>query len=154
MTQPAELPETDVPPNDMDAEGIVLSWSLEHGAVDGLLPVHFYADANRRVYEAILGVLEAGEPLDCVAVARWLRDRGRLLQVGGTPYIGLLAHSIPATANVLSHAAAVREMYRRRVLADAALRLRVEIRSGECPSGEVWERFKQICLDITSDMTT
>lgn len=149
MTQPAELP-ADLPPQDVDAEGVVLSWSLEHGAVDGLLPVHFYADANRRVYEAILGVLEVGEPLDCVAVARWLRDRGRLLQVGGTPYIGLLAHSIPATANVLSHAAAVREMYRRRVLSDALLRLRLEIRSGETGSAEAWMRLKGICDELTS----
>jgi replicative DNA helicase len=154
MTQPAEsFDEADAPPHDLDAEGLVLSWSLEHGAVPGLLPEHFYSHANQRVYEVILLIAERGEPLDVVAVARELRALGRYQQVGGSRYVGMLASCIPATANVESHAAAIRELYRRRVLSDALLKLRVELRQGVTTSSAAWARCKAICEEMTAGVS-
>src|SRR6185295_12412424 len=59
-----------IAPHDTDAEGILLSHALEHGAIDGLLPKHFYSDANSRIYEAIRMLQVRGEPVDVVAVKR------------------------------------------------------------------------------------
>src|SRR5450432_2868512 len=99
--QPAEPPRLEpmpgrVPPSDLDAEAAVLSATLlDSDAFDAvqeiLQPLHFYADANRRIYEAILELQSASKPVDIVSVAGYLRDKGRLEQIGGTPYLAQLA---------------------------------------------------------------
>ena len=111
-----------VPPHDLDAEAAVLSAILlDTDAFDRvqetLAPEHFYADANRRVYEAVLDLKSAvGQPVDIVSVANWLRDRSRLAQVGGTPYLAQLADATPAVAHVENHARIIREKWRTRQL--------------------------------------
>src|SRR5262245_48946643 len=95
-----ELPELRptagrVPPHDLDAEAAVLSAVLLSGESfdsvnDVLAAEHFYSDANRRIYEAIIDLQSTGKPVDVVTVATWLRDRERLQQVGGTPYLAQL----------------------------------------------------------------
>lgn len=110
-----------VPPNDLDAEAAVLSSILlDPGAFDAvqelLRPEHFYADANRRIFEAVLELSSAGRPVDVVSVAGFLRDRNRLEQIGGTPYLAQLADATPAVAHVGAHALVVREKWRLRQL--------------------------------------
>ena len=100
-----------VPPSDLDAEAIVLSAILlTPEALDQvafLEAKHFYADANARIFMAMQALRETGQPIDIVAVAGYLRDRERLQQVGGTPYLAQLADATPATANVETHARTV-----------------------------------------------
>jgi replicative DNA helicase len=110
-----------VPPNDLDAEAAVLSAILlDSSAFDQvqeyLLPDHFYADANRRIFEAVLELQNSGRPVDVVSVAGFLRDRNRLEQIGGTPYLAQLADATPAVAHIAAHAQAVREKWRLRQL--------------------------------------
>lgn len=81
-----------------------------------LRPPHFYAEANRRVYEAIIDLVAARKAVDVVSVAGWLRDHERLQQVGGTPYLAQLTDATPAVANVETHARVVREKWRLRQL--------------------------------------
>ncbi len=139
------VPAEAILPADMDAEGVILSYALEVGPIGGLLPQHFYADAHRYIYEAVQTIAARGEPLDVVAAARELRANGRLEQVGGHPYLCQLITHTPAAANVLSHAAAVRELYRRRVLAGACEALRTELQHGAVTSQGAWTRFKELC---------
>ncbi|HVR19583.1 MAG TPA: DnaB-like helicase N-terminal domain-containing protein, partial [Polyangiaceae bacterium] len=107
-----------IPPHDLDAEAAVLSAVLlDADAFDRvqetLAPEHFYADANRRVYEAVLDLKSStGQPVDIVSVANWLRDRGRLAQIGGTPYLAQLADATPAVAHVENHGRIIREKWR------------------------------------------
>lgn len=122
----ARIPESQAayartPPSDLDAEAAVLSSILlDPGAFDTvqdqLRPEHFYADANRRIYEAVLELSSAGRPVDVVSVAGFLRDRNRLEQIGGTPYLAQLADATPAVAHVEAHAQVVREKWRLRQL--------------------------------------
>jgi replicative DNA helicase len=111
-----------VPPHDLDAEAAVLSAILlDADAFDRvqetLAPEHFYADANRRVYEAVLDLKGAvGQPVDIVSVASWLKDRNRLAQIGGTPYLAQLADATPAVAHIENHARIIREKWRTRQL--------------------------------------
>ena len=121
-----------VPPNDLDAEAAVLSAVLlEPDAFDRvqetLAPEHFYADANRRIFEAILDLKSmSGQPVDIVSVAAWLRDRNRLQQVGGTPYLAQLADATPAVAHVENHARMIREKWRLRQLISTCQRVTAE----------------------------
>jgi replicative DNA helicase len=120
-----------VPPSDLDAEGAVLSACLlERDAVDKcaelLKPEHFYSEANRRIYEAILALAASGKPVDLVTVAGALRDAGRLAQVGGSPYLAMVQDSTPSVANVETHAATVRAKARLREMAATCSRLAAE----------------------------
>jgi len=128
-----------VPPHDLDAEAAVLSAVLltneAFDEVSDLLHAeHFYSDANRRIFEAITELQSAGRPVDVVSVATWLRDRERLQQVGGTPYLAQLTDAIPAVAHVAAHARVVREKWRVRQLISTCQRLAAE-GYGDC--GEV-----------------
>lgn len=109
-----------VPPSDLDSEAAVLSACLldPRECVDDLRallhPQHFYADANRRIYEAVLELDSEGKPVDAVLVAGRLRDQNRLQQVGGTPYIAQLSDATPAVAHVVDHAKVIVEKARQR----------------------------------------
>ena len=115
------FPAGRVPPNDLDAEAAVLSACLhdqEREVLDEtrqiLTPRHFYAHANATIFEAMLSLDAEGQPTDVVTVASWLRDRGRLTQIGGTPYLAQLSDATPAVAHVAAHARLVAGKARQR----------------------------------------
>jgi replicative DNA helicase len=54
--------------------------------------------------------------VDVVTVAGWLRDRGLLQQIGGTPYLAQLTDAIPTIAHVEAHGRAVQSKFRLRRL--------------------------------------
>jgi len=110
-----------IPPSDLDAEAAVLSAALlDSTTIEVARSIvsaeHFYADANRRIFEAIIELTEAGQPADVVSVAGLLRDTGRIEQIGGTPYLFQIADATPSVANVATHAQRVHEKLRLRQL--------------------------------------
>lgn len=120
-----------VPPHDLDAEAAVLSAILlSHEALDRVIeilkPEHYYSDANGRIYEAAVALLLAGTPVDIVSVASYLRDRERLLHVGGPAYLAQLADATPAVAHVAAHAQTVYEKWRLRALIATCQRVAAE----------------------------
>jgi len=129
---PALRPEGGrVPPHDLDTEAAVLSAILlssdSFDQVGDVLRIeHFYSDANRRIYEAIVDLQTTNRPVDVVSVATWLRDREMLQQVGGTPYLAQLTDAIPAVAHVGAHARVVREKWRVRQLIATCQRFAAE----------------------------
>lgn len=139
--EPLRPSEGRVPPQDLDAEAAVLSSILLRQEVfdevqDIIQPEHFYSDANRRIYEAILDLSRADKVIDLVNVASWLRSRERLEQVGGTVYLAELTDATPAVANVQSYATTVRERARLRQLISVCQKYAAE-GYGDC--GEVQE---------------
>lgn len=98
-----------VPASDLDCEAAVLSACLlsqdAYDRVQAILQAkHFYADANRRIYEVIAELNGTGRPVDIVTVASVLRDRDRLQQIGGSPYLAQLSDATPAVAHIEHHA--------------------------------------------------
>jgi replicative DNA helicase len=150
-----------VPPSDLDAEAAVLSAvMLSSDAFDEvqevLQPEHFYAEANRRVYEAVLELNNVGRPVDSVSVASWLKDRERLAQVGGTAYILQLSDATPAVAHVAEHARVIREKWRLRQLIGTCQRFAAE-GYGDCGEVQAFiDQAEQAVFDIgrTADGTS
>jgi replicative DNA helicase len=110
-----------VPPHDLDAEAAVLSAvMLAQEAFDRvaefLRPEHFYSGANQRIFEAVLALQNDSHPVDVVTVAGWLRDRGLLQQIGGTPYLAQITDAIPTIAHVETHGRTVQAKHRLRRL--------------------------------------
>jgi replicative DNA helicase len=128
-----ELPSPDgrIPPNDLDAEAAILSAILiDPSAIDKVLQFlraeHFYSEAHRRIFEAALELREKGQPVDYIQVSSYLRDRERLQQVGGMPFLTELLNVAPALANVEAYAETVFEKSRVRQIILAAQRVVAE----------------------------
>jgi replicative DNA helicase len=110
-----------VPPHDLDAEAAVLSAvMLDPSALDRVLEFlkadHFYSEAHRRIFEASLELKQSGKPVDVVQVGSWLKDRERLEQVGGAPYLTEVLNAAPVIANVASYGRIIHEKWRVRQL--------------------------------------
>lgn len=140
-SEPLELRPSEgrVPPHDLGAEAAVLSAALlSNEAFDQvnelLLSEHFYSQQNRLIYEAIAELQRQHSVVDVVRVAGWLRDRGRLEQVGGTPYLAQLTDATPAVAHAPEHARVIREKYRLRQLIATCQKFAAE---GYVEAGEV-----------------
>ncbi len=124
-----------VPPSDLDTEGAVLSAILLDASRlpavrEVLRPADFFAPANRRIYEAILALYDAGSPIDIKLVAGFLRDNGQLQQVGGSPYLAQLSDATPAIAHVVDHALRVRQVAAIGRIVEVAQRTAIEGTSG------------------------
>ncbi|MFX6230783.1 DnaB-like helicase N-terminal domain-containing protein, partial [Acinetobacter baumannii] len=72
-----------LPPQNRDAERSVLGSMLrENDAIDLILSTyslqadHFYADAHRKIYEAMLALYDNSSPVDLVTLADELKRRG------------------------------------------------------------------------------
>jgi len=72
-------------------------------------PEDFYWTAHRLIYQAILGVADAGLPVDYLTVTRWLKERGELDNAGGVTFITGLYHELAASTNARHYARVVRE---------------------------------------------
>ena len=133
-----------VPSANLDAEAAVICACLlddSKRALDDtrnvLSAADFYADANRRIYEAILQLDAEGKPFDAVTVAQRLRDQNRLAQVGGMPYLAQLSDATPAVAPGGEHARIVADKARPRRGVAVAQRL-VAAGYGEQPDVGKW----------------
>jgi replicative DNA helicase len=128
----ADLSPSDgrVPPNDLDAEAVVLSDVFLLGTtakVNRILkPWHFFADANRHVYAAQLAVELEGKPIDTSTVKAYLADNQNLQRVGGVPYLIQIADATPATANAEAHAERIVEKWRVRQMILTAQKIAAE----------------------------
>ncbi len=103
-----------VPPQAVEVEKAILgAMLLEHGAIpraiEVLVPDAFYRPEHERIYQAALGLFEAGSPVDIITLAEELRQREQLDAVGGAPYLAELADGVASAANVEYHARIVSE---------------------------------------------
>lgn len=92
-----------IPPHDVDAEGAVISAAILNpialsAIVDLLRPEHFFSEAHRRIFEAVLSLRVDEKPIDIVSVLSTLRTNGRVEQVGGREYLVQVVDSAPAIA--------------------------------------------------------
>ena len=120
------------PVHDLGAEAAVLSSAmLSRDAlveVRSVLPAPeaFYADAHRRVWQAVCAIDDAGDVADVVTVAGELQRAGRLESVGGAAYLAQLADATPAVAHVEAHARLVLDLWRQRRMVAECQRIAAE----------------------------
>lgn len=141
-----------VPPNDLEAEesviGAVLMSELAHDALDLLSPFDFYRPAHEHIWNAILDVREAGQPIDAVTVMGKLREYGILDDVGGAPYLHTLVVSTPTAANATHYAKIVLECSKRRAIIRACTLVVQEAYGGEAGSDVLLEKLTQGTLAV------
>ncbi len=114
-----------IPPQALEAEQSVLgSMIIEkeaiYTAVELLRGQDFYRTAHQKIYEAILGISEKGEPVDLVTLSDELQRLHCLEEVGGMSYLITLANAVPTAANIQYYASIVKEKSTLRSLINTA----------------------------------
>jgi replicative DNA helicase len=116
------------PPQDLDAEMAVIGCAFLSPATvaaaeeEGLRPEDFYRDGHRVLWDAVLTLEGAGEPIDVLTVRAWLEANGALEAAGGRAAVELASSAVPYASNVRGYAKAVRHQAVRRRRMEAAYR--------------------------------
>jgi replicative DNA helicase len=114
-----------LPPQAPDLEEAVLgALMLEKNAltavIEFLRPEHFYSEAHKIIYEAIVDLFKASEPVDMRTVVQQLRKNAKLELVDGAYKIAELTSKVSSAANIEYHARIVIEMAIKRNLIEIA----------------------------------
>jgi replicative DNA helicase len=113
-SSPPPIVPTRVPPANLRAEesvlgAMLLSREAIAEVVESLDPDHFYKPAHGHLYDAIMGLYGAGQPVDVVTVAEELQRAGLLDDIGGPSLLLELQASTPAISNAAHYAKIVEE---------------------------------------------
>ena len=113
-----------VPPSNLDAEESVLGAAMisadaVNTVMDHLDPADFYKPAHQLIFEAIVELFDANQPVDAVTVSDSLRRREQLDRMGGIAYLTGLIDRVPTASNVDYYATIVEENSQRRRLLEA-----------------------------------
>jgi len=110
-----------LPPQAPDLEEAVLgALMLEKNALTSVIEYlkaeHFYSEAHKSIYAAIVELFSNTEPVDMRTVVSQLRKSGTLELAGGAYYIAELTSKVSSAANIEYHARIVIEMAIKREL--------------------------------------
>ncbi|MEW6193921.1 MAG: replicative DNA helicase [Bacteroidota bacterium] len=113
------------PPSAVEVEASVLGAMLIENdavpkAIEVLKPDAFYEKKNRVIFESMMSLYEADEPIDTVSVYEELRKSGKADEAGGAAYISKLTQDISSAANIDYHARVVLEKWILRQLISAS----------------------------------
>lgn len=116
-----------VPPNSSVAEQSVLGAMLMDRdavvlVVEFLRPEHFYDEKNKSVYQAIIDLYQAREPVDVVTVTEKLK-KDKTLELVGDNYLSSLVEKVPTAAHAEHYAHLVQDTFTKRKLISAASRI-------------------------------
>ena len=108
-----------IPPNDKDAEQAVLGavFLSQDALIEAMEYVEaddFYQHANQLVFQAMMNLNDAEEPVDVVTVQNEFED------IGGVSYLAELANAVPTAANTTYYAKIVKNKSTLRRLINAA----------------------------------
>ncbi|HZW54235.1 MAG TPA: replicative DNA helicase [Candidatus Elarobacter sp.] len=103
-----------IPPSNLEAEmallgSILVDKEMMATVSEIVQPSDFYASLHESIYLALYALYERGEPLDKVALAEELRNRGMLDKIGGLAYLNSLMDTVPTAASAEYYARIVRE---------------------------------------------
>lgn len=114
--------ELRVPPHSIEAEKSVLgSVMIEKNAIlkiaDFLHPEDFYYDINGIIFTGILDLFAKRSPLDLLTVKTWLKDNGKLEEIGGQTYLEEVCNEVLTASHVYQYAMIVKQKSTLRKLA-------------------------------------
>lgn len=121
-----------LPPQDVQAEEFILGTLLiadvevPETIVKTIKPDFFYRDVHKKIFNAILLLVNEKTAIDLATVSAKLRQLGELEMVGGVFYITELTNNGKYTHNIQKHILIIHEMFLKREL----IRIGTEIING------------------------
>lgn len=102
-----------IPKQEIDAEESLISALLINNEnyydLDELRPDHFYKSAHQIIFNAIITLINQGQPADLVTVVSLLKEQGKLEQIGGAAYIAAISDSAPVATNAKKYGDIIRK---------------------------------------------
>lgn len=119
----------DQPPHDAIAEqstlGAILLSPNAYSAVSEIIKAeHFYRPLHGEIFNAMTKLVNAGEPVDPITLARELEKAGKLQRIGGAPYLLDLSQACPTANNASAYAKVVYDKWRQRQFIEAGERMK------------------------------
>lgn len=123
------------PPAALDVEKVVLgAMILDSEAVpkvmETLKPECFFDKKNQLIYEAMVALFEANEPIDTVALYEELKKNSKIENAGGPAYLSKLAQDVSSAANVEYHSKVILEKWILRKLISSSMEIATDAYSG------------------------
>ncbi|MGZ9108947.1 MAG: replicative DNA helicase [Micavibrio sp.] len=107
-------------PHNLEAEqGLLGALLIDNRAmekIDFLKPVHFFAPAHQRIFEAIIKLTDRGQTASPVTLKGYFETDADLAQVGGAGYLADLAASVVTVINANDYAKSIYDLHMRREL--------------------------------------
>lgn len=134
-----------LPPQHIEAEqsflgSILLDPAMMERVVEWLKVEHFYRDAHRLIYGAMMRVYGRGTPPDILLVAEELKEKGEFDAIGDDDYLTELVEGVPHAANGAYYGGIVEEKGRKRGLVELAADLVVDGYSDQFTADQLLER--------------
>ncbi|MDR1894886.1 MAG: replicative DNA helicase [Spirochaetales bacterium] len=147
------------PPHHDDAEAATLgAILLDAQAVDQVIeylrPDDFYRPANGRIFQAMMDLSLAGQPIDLLTLSDKLRGQGLLDACGGAGYLSSLTSTVPTSANVEYYAQVVRQHSFRRALIRTAGEITARCYEDSEEIAATLEYAEKSIFDITDSQRT
>jgi replicative DNA helicase len=146
------------PPHSLEAEqavlGAVLQSDRTHYAYiieEGLRPEDFYRERHRRIFESMLALYAASEPIDVLTVTEHLRSRGKLDELGGPGEIDLLTAAAPSVGALRSYGQIVKDHALLRNLLGATYEIQAAVHGHDAAPREIVERAEKTILEVAHD---
>ncbi len=103
--------------------GILVNNENLNTVLSVISPEDFYKEANRKILEKIILLVDKGLPVDLLSLSEELGRAGLLDEVGGASYLSSLMDGVPRSLNVEYHARIIKEksLLRRLILSSAKI---------------------------------
>src|SRR5688572_16873640 len=143
-----------LPPQALDLEeavlgALMLEKSALNAVVEFLKPEHFYSEQHREIYNAIVDLFKATEPVDMRTVVNQLRKNGKIEIVGGAYYIAELTSKVSSAANIEYHARVIIEMAIKRNLIQIASQIHHDAYEDTTDVFELLDKTEQSVFEIS-----
>ncbi len=152
-----------MPPHSAEAElGVLGSVLLDPTraldlCIEGqLTPDSFFAPSNRKVFEALLEMNRAGQPIDLLTATDYLRSSGELDAIGGAVFLERIHDATPTSAHAPFYIDLVRQKHLLRTIiataTEAQTRCYTEHRSADLILSETEQSFLSIAEGQKSEI--
>ena len=103
-----------LPPQNLEAEqsvlgSILLDNEAAYQVAEILQENDYYRETHRKIFRAILDLIDRDEPADLVTLTNELKKSQKLEEVGGVAYLAQLVEAVPTAANVQYYAQIVKD---------------------------------------------
>jgi len=148
-----------LPPQSREAERSVLGSMLrDNQVINDIVQIirkeHFYFDAHQKIYQAMVDLYDAHQPIDLVILAEKLKTQGFIEDVGGYGYLGDLWEAAPTAANGEYYARIVREKGIIRALIHASTDILRDAYDQVQPADELLAKAERDVMEIAEQGVT
>lgn len=138
---PQEIPQEEIP-QDIEAEKYLLSdFFLKEELIDSyrgkIEPRHFYREAHRVLYKAMLNLRAKGQGVDIVTITDELRKTDMLERVGGIPFLTEIRNFSFTTANAEQHKQIILDKWAARFVIEQCDNIKQQAKAGDFNASDV-----------------